>query len=60
MLTKELHVRHAVKSVLVRNFYGPYFPAFGLNTERHEWGKIQTRKTLNMDVFYTVRLTELF
>ena len=26
---------HCVKSVLIRSFSGPYFPAFGLNTERY-------------------------
>ena len=27
---------HCVKSVRIRSFSGPYFPAFGLNTERYE------------------------
>ena len=39
---------------------GPYFPAFGLNTERYgvflriqsTCGKIRTRKTLNTDTFH--------
>ena len=26
---------HWVKSVQIRSFSGPYFPAFGLNTERY-------------------------
>ena len=26
---------HCVKSVRIRSYSGPYFPAFGLNTERH-------------------------
>ena len=51
-----------MKSVRVRNFSGPYFPAFGLNTERYgvslriqsEYGKIWTRKTPNMDTFHAV------
>ena len=40
---------HCVKSVRIRSFSGPYFPAFGLNTERKsiyvqsECGKIRTR-----------------
>ena len=42
--------QHYVKSVLIRSFSGPYFPAFGLNTERYsvslrtqsECGKIWT------------------
>ena len=25
---------HCVKSVRIRSFYGPYFPAFGLNTDQ--------------------------
>ena len=51
-----------MKSVRVRIFSGPHFPAFGLNTERHsvslriqsEYGKIGTRKTPNTDTFHTV------
>ena len=43
-------------------FSGPYFSAFGLNTERYgvslriqsECGKVQTRKTPNTDTFYAV------
>ena len=43
---------HCVKSVQIRSFSGPYFPAFGLNTERYslslhiqsECGKIRTTK----------------
>ena len=53
---------HCVKSVRIRIFSGPYFPAFGLNMETYsvsiliqsECGKIQTRKTLNTDTFYAV------
>ena len=42
--------RHCcVKSVHIRSFSGPYFPAFGLNTERHE-------KTLSTDTFHAVPL----
>ena len=26
------HDKHCVKSVLIRSYYGPHFPAFGLNT----------------------------
>ena len=26
-----------MKSVCIRSFSGPYFPAFGLNTERYEY-----------------------
>ena len=43
-------------------FSGPYFPAFGLNTERYgvflliqsKCGKIRTRKTLNTDTFHAM------
>ena len=28
--------KHCVKSVLIRSYSGPYFPAFWLNTERYE------------------------
>ena len=26
---------HCIESVWIRNFSGPYFPTFGLNTERY-------------------------
>ena len=53
---------YCVKSVGIRSFSGPYFPAFGLNLERFgvslhiqsETGKIRTRKTPNTDTFYAV------
>ena len=53
---------HCVKIVRIRNFSGPYFPPFGLNTKRYsvslriqsECGKIRTRKTPNMDTFHAV------
>ena len=53
---------HYVKSVRIRSFSGPYFSAFGLNTERYglslliqsECGKIRTRKTWNTDIFHAV------
>ena len=53
---------HCVKSVHIRSFSGPYFPTFGLNTERYyaslriqsECGKIRTRIIPNMDTFYAV------
>ena len=51
-----------VKSVGIRSFSGPYFPAFGLQTKiytenlriQSQCGKIRTRKTPNMDTFYPV------
>ena len=53
---------HCVKSVLIGSFSGPYFPAFGLNTERYrislriqcKSGKIWTGKTPNTDTFHAV------
>ena len=53
---------HCAKSVRIRSYSGPYFPAFGLNTERYrislcmqsEYGKIRTRLTLNTNVFHAV------
>ena len=57
---------HCLKSVRIRNYSGPYFPAFGLNTERYgvslriqsERGKIQTRITPNTDTFHAVFVAE--
>ena len=47
------------KRVRIRSYSGPYFPAFGLSTERYgvslriqsECGKIQTRITPDTDTF---------
>ena len=45
------------KSLRIRSFSGPYFPAFGLNMDRYsECGKIWTRKTPNTDTFYAVNI----
>ena len=51
-----------LKSVRFRSFSGPYFPVFGLNTERYgvslriqsECGKMRTRVTPNTDTFHAV------
>ena len=51
-----------MKSIPIRIFFGLYFPAFGLNTERcsvpfhiqSECGEIRTRKTPNTDSFHAV------
>ena len=51
-----------MKSIRIRSYYGPHFPAFGLNTERYrvslriqsECGKMRTRITPDMDTFYAV------
>ena len=46
---------HCVKSVRIRSFSGPYFPAFGLHSRiQSECGKIRTRKTTNTDTFHAV------
>ena len=49
-------VSHCVKNARIRSYYGPHFPAFGLNTLRirSECGKIWTRITPNTDTFYAV------
>ena len=59
---------HCVKSVPIWSFSGPYFLAFGLNTERYsvslriqsECGKMRTRKTSNKDTFHAVMVTLIF
>ena len=53
---------HRVKSVRIWSFSGPYFPAFGLKTERYgvslriqpECEKMRTIKTPNKDIFHAV------
>ena len=55
---------HCVKSVCIRSYSGPHFPAFRLNTERYrvsfriqsECGKMRIRITLNAGIFYAVFL----
>ena len=51
-----------VKSIRIRTFSGPSFPAFGLNMKKYsvslriqsEYGKIRTRKFPNTDTFLAV------
>ena len=51
-----------MKRIRLWSFSVPYFPAFGLNTQRYsvslriqsEYGKILTRKTPNTETFYAV------
>ena len=51
-----------MKSVRIRSFSSPYFPAFGMNTKRYsvslhiqsKYVKIQTSKTPNTDTFHAV------
>ena len=58
---------HCLKKVHIRNFSGPYFPAFGLNTGRYgvslriqsECGKIRTRKTPSTNTFYAVGVMDM-
>ena len=53
---------HYVKSVRIRNFSGPHFPVFGLNTEEYsvslriqsECENIRNRKTPNTYTFHVV------
>ena len=54
---------HCVKSIPIRSYSDPHFPACGLNTERYdgvslfiqsECGKMWTRITPNTDTFYSV------
>ena len=56
--------RHYVKSVRIRSFSGPYFPTVVLNGKslriQSKCGKMQTRKTLNTDSFYAVRIAFKF
>ena len=61
------HIVSLQKSVRIRSYSGPYFPTFGLNTERYgvylriqsEFGEIRTRITPNTDTFYEVCLVNL-
>ena len=54
-----------MKSVHIHSFFGPYFPVFGLNTEKYgvsiriqsECRKIRTRKTPNTDTFHAVGIS---
>ena len=63
----QIYSRHCVKSVRIRSYSGPHFPAFGLNTERYEvshriqlkFGKMVTRKTPNTDTFHAFRSKDL-
>ena len=53
---------NCMKSVRIWSFSGPYFPAFGMNTEKYgvslsiqsKCGKVRTRKPQNTDTFHTV------
>ena len=59
--------QYCVKSVHIRSYSGPHFPAFGLNAERYfvslriqfECGKVRTRITPNTNTFYAVPCNEI-
>ena len=55
--------KHCVKCVRIRSYFGPPFPAFGLNTERYgvslppyavQMRKNTDQKTPNTDFFHAV------
>ena len=56
------HCMYCVKSVRIRSYSGPYFPAFRLNMERcgislriqSKCGRIRTIITPNTDIFHAV------
>ena len=49
---------HCMKSVRIRSYSGPHFPAFGLVCLRIQvkCGKMQTRITPNTDTFHAVKM----
>ena len=57
-----LSENHCMKSVRIRSYSGPYFPVFGMNTERYgvslriqfECRKMRTRTTPNTNTFNAV------
>ena len=59
---------HCMKNVHIRSFPGPYFPAFGLITERYgvflriqsECGKMRIRNTPNMNTFHAACFVLLY
>ena len=62
-LEKAIQNQHWAKSVRIRCYSGPHYPAFGLSTERYgvslciqsECRKMRTRITPNTDTFYAVQ-----
>ena len=67
-ILKKCVKEHCVKSIRIRSYSGPYFPAFRLNLERYfvslrihsECWKILTRITPNTETFYAVEFIILF
>ena len=50
---------HCVKSVRIRSFFGPYFPAYSVSLRiQSECGKTRTRKTPNTNTFHAVFLSD--
>ena len=57
-------LHHCVKIVRIRSYFGPHFPAFGLNTERYrvslriqsKCDKMRTGIILNTDTFRAVHI----
>ena len=62
--TKWITNQYCVKKVRIQSFSSPFFPAVGLNAQRHsislcilsECGKIRIREFPNTDTFHTVEL----
>ena len=60
-----LQYNQCVKSVRIRGYSGPHFPAFGLNTEKYgvslriqsECGKMWSRITTHMETFQALNFT---
>ena len=62
-IVQTCNIYHWMKSVCIRSYSGPYFPAFGLNKERYgvcECGKIRSRITPNTDTFHAVYINLLY
>ena len=57
------YLKHCPKSIRVRSFSGPYFPAFGFYSVNPcilpKCHKIRTRKTSNIDTVHTAKLSTM-
>ena len=57
LLGWNLHEAHCVKSVRIRSYSSPYFPAFGLNTDQNnsEYGHfLHSGTSVNVNLFLDV------
>ena len=62
LFEKLFKITHCVKSVRIRSYFGPHFPAFGLNPERYgislriqsECGEMRTKINPGSDTFHAV------